>query len=361
MRYRKPSLVVLMFGGNEAFRLSRDWTKPEEIRQEAEQLVKLVRESAPDAACLVWSPIDAAVRTMGGDLVPRRGSRMVADIFRDVAKEGGCAYWDALGAMGDEGSAIRWLSAGLLNEDLIHPRARGSDLLGHLFDLAIQRAYAASTRRAPPPSPRASSTSTRPSPPPSRACARWRRATAPAGHPSAGRLAHRLALLHRRDAHRAGERFGDAGRGFIAAGKASDRLKPAGVVHELTGEWTVEDALQAAVPGQACRASVASARWAPRGLAAHPLLRGLRRRPTPPARLSLYWLDGPGSGQMEVKVDGNPVPPSRRRPSRSPRPRCASAPSPSPAPPRGAGAQPGRRPPHRAGRGAGPGAARPRL
>ena len=29
MRPRKPSLVVLMFGGNEAFRLSRDWTKPE--------------------------------------------------------------------------------------------------------------------------------------------------------------------------------------------------------------------------------------------------------------------------------------------------------------------------------------------
>ena len=31
------------------------------------------------------------------------------------------------------------VSAGLFNEDLVHPRARGSDLLGHLFDISLQR------------------------------------------------------------------------------------------------------------------------------------------------------------------------------------------------------------------------------
>ena len=30
---------------------------------------------------------------------------------------------------------------------------------------------------------------------------------------------------------------------------------------------------------------------------------------TPPARLSLYWLDGPGAGRLEVTVDGTAVPP----------------------------------------------------
>ncbi|HEX8441509.1 GDSL-type esterase/lipase family protein, partial [Archangium sp.] len=311
LRQRKPSLVVLMFGGNEAFRLSRDWTKPEEIKQEAEQLVKLVRESAPEAACLVWSPIDAAVRTLGGELVPRRGSRMVADIFRDVAKEGGCAYWDALSAMGDEGSAIRWLSAGLLNEDLIHPRARGSDLLGHLFDLAIQRAYAASH---PP-----------------------RVATEPHGLQDADKAlaatfarmraleekkaeGSRLGILQIGASHTAShyftdvlrtamtKRFGDAGRGFIAAGKASDRLKPAGVVRELTGEWTVEDALQATVPGQAWGLSGIRAVGAPGASLRMRFCEGCTAAPTPPARLSLYWLDGPGAGHMEVKVDGSAVP-----------------------------------------------------
>ncbi len=142
LRHRKPSLVVLMVGGNEAFYISRNRITPAEIRTQATELVKWVRESVPDSACLIMSPIDAAVRTMGGELVPRRGSKEVGDIFREVAREGGCAFWDALSAMGGEGSSIKWLSAGLFNEDLVHPRARGSDLLGHIFDFALQRAYA---------------------------------------------------------------------------------------------------------------------------------------------------------------------------------------------------------------------------
>jgi lysophospholipase L1-like esterase len=142
LRHRKPSLVVLMVGGNEAFYISRNRITPEEIRTQATELVKWVRESVPDSACLIMAPIDAAVRTMGGELVPRRGSKEVGDILREVSREGGCAFWDALSAMGGEGASIKWLSAGLFNEDLVHPRARGSDLLGHLFDFALQREYA---------------------------------------------------------------------------------------------------------------------------------------------------------------------------------------------------------------------------
>jgi lysophospholipase L1-like esterase len=147
LRHRKPSLVVLMVGGNEAFYLSRDRTKPADIRASALELVKWVRESVPDSACLVMAPLDAAVRTMGGELVPRRGTQEVGSLLREVAREGGCAYWDSLAAMGGEGAAIRWLPLKLLNEDLVHPRARGSDLMGHLFDFALQRAYA---REHPP-------------------------------------------------------------------------------------------------------------------------------------------------------------------------------------------------------------------
>ncbi|MCY1082005.1 GDSL-type esterase/lipase family protein [Archangium lansingense] len=310
MRQRKPSLVVLMFGGNEAFRLSRDWTKPEEIKQEAEQLVKLVRESVPDAACLVWSPIDAAVRTMGGDLVPRRGSRMVADVFRDVAKEGGCAYWDALEAMGGEGSSIRWLSSGLLNEDLIHPRAKGSDLLGHLFDLAIQRAYAASSppRVAAEPSGLQNTEKS--------LIATFKRLSK-LEKGEDGRLgilqigASHTASHYFTDAMRnaLAKRFGDAGRGFISAGKPSDRLKPAGVSRELTGEWTVEDALSATTPGQAYGLGGVRAVGAPGASLRIRFCEGCTAATTPPARLSLYWLDGPGSGQLEVKVDGSAMPP----------------------------------------------------
>ena len=294
--------------------------------------MKLVRESAPDAACLVWSPIDAAVRTMGGDLVPRRGSRMVADIFRDVAKEGGCAYWDALSAMGDEGSAIRWLSAGLLNEDLIHPRARGSDLLGHLFDLAPSSAYAASHPPRVAAEPAGSTPRQGPHHhlhAPARA-GEGRGARGWASFSWAPRTPPRTTSRTR--CARADKRFGDAGRGFIAAGKASDRLKPAGVVHELTGEWTVEDALRATVPGQAWGLGGVRAVGAP-----GPRCASASARAAPPdhaARAPLALLAGwPGTGQVEVKVDGSAVPPEPPPPEPSPRPRCASAPSPSPAPP----------------------------
>ncbi|WNG30456.1 hypothetical protein F0U62_45445 [Cystobacter fuscus] len=311
MRQRKPSLVVLMFGGNEAFRLSREWTKLEEIKQEAEQLVKRVRESAPDAACLVWSPIDAAVRTMGGELVPRRGSRAVADVFREVARDGGCAYWDALSAMGDEGSAIRWLSAGLLNEDLIHPRAKGSNLLGHLFDLAIQRAYAAS---APP-----------------RVALVDPPGLQHADKALSATFKHLLAL-EKGEGSRVGilqfgasptdtrplteavrgaltKRFGDAGRGFISAGPASEGLAAVGVTRELTGDWTMEDALKAATPGQAFGLGGVRAVGAPQAASRIRFCEGCPAAATPPARLSLYTLDGPGAGGLEVTVDGAAVPP----------------------------------------------------
>jgi lysophospholipase L1-like esterase len=311
MRQRKPALVVLMFGGNEAFRLSRDWTKPEEIRDEARQLVQRVRDAVPDAACLVWSPIDAAVRTLGGELVPRRGSREVAEIFHEVAREGGCAYWDALSAMGEEGAAIRWLDAGLLNEDLIHPRARGSDLLGHLFDLALQRAWAAS---APPRVALVDPAGLRDGDKALVHTFEQLRALEKGEGQHVGLLqlgASHTASHFFTDALRGAltKRFGDAGRGYIAAGRASDRLTPSGISRELTGEWTVEDAVQNAAPGQAWGLSGVRAVGQPGATWSLRFCDGCASAPTPPARLSLYWLDGPGSGHAEVKVDGAPIPP----------------------------------------------------
>ena len=292
--------------------------------------MKLVRESAPDAACLVWSPIDATVRTMGGDLVPRRGSRMVADIFRDVAKEGGCAYWDALSAMGDEGSAIRWLSAGLLNEDLIHPRARARTCWA-----------TSSTWPSSAPTPRAVAEvaaepaglgTTRPSPPPSRACARWRRARLPAGHPSAGRLAHRLALFHGRDAHRAGGALRRRRARLHRRGQGLGPAEARGRRARADGRVDGGDALRAAVPGQAWSLGGVRAVGAP-----GPRCASASARAAPPphaARAPLALLAGWPRRRAAGGEGGRQAPcrPSRRRPSRSP-PTVRIRSFPSPAPP----------------------------
>jgi lysophospholipase L1-like esterase len=313
LRHRKPSLVVLMVGGNEAFYISRNRITPQEIRRTATELVKQVRESVPDSACLLMAPIDAAVRTMGGELVPRRGSKEVGDIFREVAREGGCAYWDALSAMGGEGASIKWLSAGLLNEDLVHPRARGSDLLGHLFDFALQRAYTqAHTPLLLVDDPQGmidGVTSLKSTFARMRALEADKKDAERLGIVQLG--ASHTSAHYFTDAVRGAlsKRFGDGGRGFIAAGKPSERLAAARVSRELEGEWQVRDALQPeSQPGQVWGLSGVRAVGAPGAALRIQFCDGCPPAKSPKARLDLYWLDEPGAGKLEVKVDGELMP-----------------------------------------------------
>ena len=238
LRQRKPSLVVLMFGGNEAFRLSRDWTKPEEIQQEAEALVKLVRESSPESACLVCQP-----HRRGGAHHGRR-----AGAAPGLAQGGGHL------PRGGPGGRLRLLgraqrpwatrappsggsSAGMLNEDLIHPRSRGSDLLGHLFDLALQRAYAAEPpphaghRRAP--GLRDADKALGATFASLRALEKGEGARVDLS--ADGRLAHGLALLHGRGAPRAGRPLRGRGPGLHRRGQTLGPAQARGRVARADG------------------------------------------------------------------------------------------------------------------------------
>jgi len=313
LRYRRPALVVMMVGGNEAFYISRNRITPAEVRSTAEHFVKTVREAVPDSACLVMAPLDAAVRTMGGELIARRGSSEVGAILREVALEAGCAYWDALTAMGGEGSSIKWLSAGLLNEDLVHPRARGSDLLGHLFDFALQRAYAQAHQplllAEDPPGLIDGVTALKGTFARMRALEEEKKDAERLGIVQLG--ASHTASHAFTDAVRAAltKRLGDGGRGFIAAGKASARLANAKVARELTGDWTVQDAQRVeAQPGEAWGLSGIRAVGAPGASMRIQFCEGCPPAKSPRARLDLYGLDSPGAGKLEVKVNGEPVP-----------------------------------------------------
>ncbi|MFP2925183.1 GDSL-type esterase/lipase family protein [Pyxidicoccus sp. 3LG] len=310
LRQRKPSLVVLMVGGNEAFFYSRDRTTLDEVRQQMKDLVARVRGNVPDSACLVMSPIDAGVRTMSGEVIPRRGSKEVGDIFREEARAAGCAFWDAFTAMGGEGSAARWLEEGLLMEDLVHPRTKGSDLLGHLFDLSLQRTYAKS--RGPllnvvdPPGLQGADVAL------VKTFARLgRREAGEAVRVGISQLgASHTASHYFTDAVRGvlAKRFGDAGRGFIAAGKPSPRLESARVVRELEGEWTVEDAKEAPPGGLWGLTGIRAVGSAGAKLRIQ-FCKGCPDAKTPSGRLDLYTLDVPNAGAPDIQVDGEPVPP----------------------------------------------------
>jgi lysophospholipase L1-like esterase len=308
LRRRNPSLVVLMLGGNDAYEIGRRRQSLEKVRDSARTLVERIQEAAPRASCLLISPMDAGVRTVRGRIVPRQHSEAVGKIVREVAMDKGCAYWDLYQAMGGAGSAIRWLDRGFFSEDLVHPLRGGADLLGHLFDFALERARTG-RRTAPPP-----------------------RQVEPAGleDPSGKALARAFAKLERLEARREqaprvsivqlgashtaghmftdtaraelGRRFGSAGRGFVAAGRPSSRLARSGVRRELLGDWRVLDARDAGA-GEPFGVTGIRAVGQP----------GARLRTefgvgepggSAPAQVSVSYLETPGMGRISVKIDG---------------------------------------------------------
>jgi len=309
LRQLQPSLVVLMLGGNEAFEMGRGRMTLKQARSSTESLIRRVRTALPAAACLVTSPLEAGVRTLSGEVRAREHLADIRSMVREVGLSSGCAFWDMYAAMGGEGSVKRWLSSGLLHEDLVHPRELGADLLGHLFDLALERsrlAHAPSSARrlaADPPG------------------------LADASGKALARTFEKLARLEdgtRKEpvrfvqlgaSHTAGHMFtdvmrerltarlGKAGRGFVAAGRRSQLLHPGGVRRELEGEWRIADAREGG-PGEA---------WGLTGIRAEGQVGAkLTMRfgvetdaGNRPGTLSLYYLHDPNMGPLEVRIDAN--------------------------------------------------------
>ncbi len=132
LREYKPSLVVLMVGGNDALKIRKGWTTPAKVRQDHLDVIDVLRGAVPNVECLIWSPMDAGKR-VGGKVVSKGRLGEVRDMQRAVAKAKGCAFWDLHEAMGGTGSIARWNKARVMNKDLVHPRARAAEVLGHLF------------------------------------------------------------------------------------------------------------------------------------------------------------------------------------------------------------------------------------
>lgn len=298
--HRDPSLVVLMLGGNEAFEFSRKETTTAQARESFTQLVARVREAVPDAACLLTSPMAAGVRKMSGEVAPRAGSEEIAQVVREVALEAGCAYWDMLAAAGGQGAMRRWTDANLMLEDLVHPRAQGSDLLGHLFDLALAEAHfgwrGGAALQDPPglESPEALARTFQ------RLHTLEQTGTGRVGLIQLGASHTASHMFTDRVRTRMAERFGLAGRGFIGAGQHSKRLTSSGVDRKLTGEWSVLDALKPS--GKIWGLTGIRALAAPGASAEFSFCEKCEGKTR--SRLQLHFLEEPGMGRFDVLLDG---------------------------------------------------------
>lgn len=101
-------------------------------------------------------------------------------------------------------------------------------------------------------------------------------------------------------------RFGDGGRGFIAAGKPSPRLVSGGVLRRLTGSWVVLDALHSAPPGQPWGLTGTRAVGQAGSALEIAFCEGCSEAAIF-SRLDVHYLAEPEMGELEVLVDGGLV------------------------------------------------------
>jgi hypothetical protein len=98
---------------------------------------------APDASCLVVTPIDQGyVDELDGLAKSKPGMKNLVARQREVALAHGCAFWNARAAMGGEGSAAKWgNTAGIGTGDYVHVTGYGLSIVGNLLADALLGAY----------------------------------------------------------------------------------------------------------------------------------------------------------------------------------------------------------------------------
>ncbi len=125
---RRPNLVVLSYGGNEALDRSLPMATYETQLRRA---VTRMRSLTPDASCLMVGPLAT---------YPVHAARMqqVTDVQRRLAPELGCAFWDGSRLAGGHGNLGSWGRVpGLVSGDRLHLARHGYELVGARFAQAL--------------------------------------------------------------------------------------------------------------------------------------------------------------------------------------------------------------------------------
>ncbi len=133
MGLRKPALIVLEYGTNEA--LNPRFTVEGYQLQFAQVLAK-IRGAAPLASILVVGPPDC-LRA----LKPLPHIEEVIKIQRTAAATAGCAFWDWRARMGGPGSVKQWGLAGLGQADHIHSTGPGYRLTAAMLFQDLMQQY----------------------------------------------------------------------------------------------------------------------------------------------------------------------------------------------------------------------------
>ncbi len=138
---RNPDLIVVMLGGNETSHGGLMTPEGRVYKEGYTAALKVLRQGAPTAACLVMSPLDQGVLNDDGRITSRPLIERMVTFQRQVSLENGCAFWNTWQFMGGRDSFARWLSQGLAWTDLNHLTEKGLHRIGNAFSDALLQSY----------------------------------------------------------------------------------------------------------------------------------------------------------------------------------------------------------------------------
>jgi lysophospholipase L1-like esterase len=124
--HRAPDLVVVMYGTNEAEWLAPRGAGMAEHEKVFGELLATLRAAAPEASCLVVSPLDQ-LDWHDEKLPPRESIPAMVEAQHRAATANGCAFWSVYDWMGGKGSSKLWHARGWMIKDFQHPTSEGAE------------------------------------------------------------------------------------------------------------------------------------------------------------------------------------------------------------------------------------------
>lgn len=139
LQRRNPNFVALAYGTNEA----GDGDVPvADYEGRLRQVLTRIRETVPNASCLLIGPSDRPVRDeRTGEIRDRPRTTQLVASQRAISAEFGCGFFDVVAFMGGPMSMVDWVDARYGAPDHVHYTRRGYERLGTVLTTALLHGY----------------------------------------------------------------------------------------------------------------------------------------------------------------------------------------------------------------------------
>ncbi len=146
LRRRDPDLVVLAYGTNE----SGDDVPIETYEERLTTVLTRIRETTPDASCLLVGPSDRPMKIDDNVFEGRPRTSEIVEVQYRVALKMGCGFFDLVAFQGGPLSMVQWAANDppYASKDHIHYTKAGYLRLGEVLLEALLERYSAKPARS---------------------------------------------------------------------------------------------------------------------------------------------------------------------------------------------------------------------